>query len=148
MENKIKTCARRYALQFLYSKGSAFLNSPSLRDVEREINEFNEFYKSLELNGNEVVFFFGKTLILDLIKNHCGIREKLKSLCVRKNFEKLSRIEKSLLMMGGVEILCRKDVPDIVAINEYINLSKEFGNEKTSAFVNGVLDGLAKTTMR
>ena len=38
--------------------------------------------------------------------------------------------------------------PNSVVINEYINLAKEFGSEKTPAFINGVLDGLAKETYR
>ena len=143
----MKTYARRYALQFLYSKGPAFLDAPFLGDVEREFDEFNEFYTSLGFDRNQAVFIFGKKLVLDLIRNHSGIKNKLQSLCVRNNFEKLSRIEKGILLMGGVEILCREDIPDAVAINEYINLSKEFGKEKTASFINGVLDGLAKAAI-
>ena len=144
MKNEEKSLARRYALQFLYSKGHPFLDGPSHQNLDGEIDEFNKFYSSLNLVGGKNIFVFGKKLILDFIHNHSHIRNKIKYLCFKKNFEKLSRIEKSILMMGGMEILCRENTPNLVAINEYINLSKEFGHEKTSSFVNGVLDGLAK----
>ena len=41
---------------------------------------------------------------------------------------------------GG--ILYDSDIPDKVAINEAVELSKEYADEKSSAFVNGVLSGL------
>jgi N utilization substance protein B len=40
------------------------------------------------------------------------------------------------------------DIPVKAAINEAIELSKTFGDDKSRSFVNGILDGVAKTLNR
>jgi N utilization substance protein B len=41
-------------------------------------------------------------------------------------------------------MLYRADVPPKVAINEGIELSKQFGDDKSRNFINGILDAAAK----
>lgn len=60
---------------------------------------------------------------------------------IAKGF-KLNRIfliDKCALLIGLCEISYFEDVPDIVAIDEAVNLSKKFSTEKSSDFVNGIL---------
>ena len=37
------------------------------------------------------------------------------------------------------------DVPEVVAINEAIELTKKYSDDKSSSFINGVLDKILKT---
>lgn len=39
----------------------------------------------------------------------------------------------------------RDDVPDKVAINEALELNKIFGEERSQAFINGILDNYSKS---
>ncbi|MCK6491292.1 MAG: transcription antitermination factor NusB [Planctomycetes bacterium] len=58
---------------------------------------------------------------------------------------RLSVIDRQILRLGAYEILYREDVPPRVAINEAVELAKQFGSEdKTPRLVNGVLDRLAR----
>ena len=60
---------------------------------------------------------------------------------------KLGRIPKTtlaVLRLATYEILFCEDVPDSVAINEAVELTKRFGSEKDYAFVNGVLGNIAR----
>lgn len=58
---------------------------------------------------------------------------------------RLSVIDRQILRLGAYEILYRDDVPPRVAINEAVELAKQFGSEdKTPRLVNGVLDRLAR----
>ena len=41
-------------------------------------------------------------------------------------------------------MLNRPDVPPKVAINEAVELAKQFGDENSKNFVNGMLDAVAK----
>jgi N utilization substance protein B len=50
-----------------------------------------------------------------------------------------------MLRLGIYELLFNEDVPTLVAINEAVELAKEFGDKSSSQFVNGVLSGLAKS---
>ncbi len=55
--------------------------------------------------------------------------------------EKIAVIDRNVLRLGLCELLFgdRNDVPPKVAINEAIELGKEFGGESSGRFVNGVL---------
>ena len=52
--------------------------------------------------------------------------------------ERLTLIEKNILRLGLFE-MTEFDTPQLVAINEAIELSKKFSDEKSSKFLNGIL---------
>ncbi|MFA7216872.1 MAG: transcription antitermination factor NusB [Candidatus Paceibacterota bacterium] len=60
--------------------------------------------------------------------------------------DKISVIDRNILRIGLFELLFadRSQVPPKVAINEAIELSKTFGGETSSKFVNGVLGAVYK----
>ncbi len=52
----------------------------------------------------------------------------------------IAAIDRNVLRMGLYELSeCRESIPPKVAINEAVELAKEFGSENSSRFVNGVL---------
>lgn len=54
--------------------------------------------------------------------------------------EAIAAIDRNVLRMGLYELSeCRETIPPKVAINEAVELAKEFGSENSSKFVNGVL---------
>jgi N utilization substance protein B len=57
--------------------------------------------------------------------------------------DRLSQIDRNILRIGAYELLCRRDVPPSVAIDEAIEIAKRFGNDESAVFVNGVLDQIA-----
>lgn len=58
--------------------------------------------------------------------------------------ERVSIVSMAILRLGAYEILFRDDIPEKVSINECIELSKKYDDEKTYVFVNGVLNAIAK----
>jgi N utilization substance protein B len=48
--------------------------------------------------------------------------------------------------MAIYEILYRMDIPTSVTINEAIEIAKKFGTDESGAFVNGILDRVARLT--
>jgi len=61
------------------------------------------------------------------------------------SISRLAVLDRSLLRLGSYELLYCADTPPKVAINEYIELAKQFGSEaKTTKLVNGVLDRIAR----
>jgi transcription antitermination protein NusB len=53
--------------------------------------------------------------------------------------DQIARIDRVILHIGAYELLFGSDVPPKVVINEAVELSKGFGGENSSKFVNGVL---------
>lgn len=60
--------------------------------------------------------------------------------------DKISIIDRNILRIGLFELLFAdsKEVPAKVAINEAIELAKNYGGEKSSKFINGVLGSVYK----
>ena len=60
--------------------------------------------------------------------------------------DRISPVDRNILRLGLYELLFadRKEVPAKVAINEAIELAKQFGGENSSRFVNGVLGAVYK----
>ena len=53
-------------------------------------------------------------------------------------------MERAILRIACYELLFRHDIPCRVTINEAVLLAKKFGAEQGHAFVNAVLDKLAR----
>ena len=58
--------------------------------------------------------------------------------------ERMGKVELALLRLAAYELLFRDDVPPKVVINEAIELSRQFGDENSRSFVNGILDSAVK----
>lgn len=58
--------------------------------------------------------------------------------------ERIARVELSILRLGVYEMLHEPDIPLRVSINEAVELSREFADDQSFPFVNGILDAVAK----
>lgn len=55
---------------------------------------------------------------------------------------RLGRISRAVLRMGVYELLFEADIPATVTINEAVELTKAYDDEKARPFVNGVLNSV------
>ena len=58
--------------------------------------------------------------------------------------ERLSPATRALIRLATYEIMFMPDIPDRVSINEAVELSKKYDDEKSYSFVNGVLNAVAR----
>ena len=57
---------------------------------------------------------------------------------------RLSYVDRAVLRMACCELLFFDEIPTIVAINEAIELAKDYAGQESAWFVNGVLDAIAR----
>ncbi|MDL2285620.1 transcription antitermination factor NusB [Desulfovibrio sp. OttesenSCG-928-F07] len=57
---------------------------------------------------------------------------------------RMGKVELALLRLAFFELAFRDDTPPKVIINEAIELSKQFGDDSSRGFVNGILDAAVK----
>ncbi len=55
-------------------------------------------------------------------------------------FERIAKVDLSILRLAIHELLHRTDIPPIVSINEAIELGKIFSTPESKRFINGILD--------
>ena len=58
--------------------------------------------------------------------------------------ERIAKAELSILRLGVYELLYEPEIPLRVSINEAVELSKEFADDNSFPFVNGILDAVAR----
>ena len=58
--------------------------------------------------------------------------------------DRMGRVELTLLRLAVYELRYRPDIPPRVAINEALELCKQFGEASARSFINGILDAAAK----
>jgi N utilization substance protein B len=57
----------------------------------------------------------------------------------------MAKIDLAIIRLAAYELLFRADIPKNVTINEAIEIAKKFGSEESPAFVNGIVDEIARS---
>jgi N utilization substance protein B len=73
------------------------------------------------------------------------IDEKIRVAAPEWPIDKIAKIDLAVLRLAVFELTTDKKEPPKVVIDEAIELSKEFGNEHSSKFINGVLGTILKS---
>ncbi|MGB0417121.1 MAG: transcription antitermination factor NusB [Coraliomargarita sp.] len=121
---------RTCAVQFLYQWE---LNKPEeLNDALRVFIEDQEFSRDY--------YAFAEELIHGAIDHIEKIDDEIMSHASNWKFDRIAKVDLSILRLAIYELLFRTDIPPIVSINEAIDLSKVFSNPDSKRFINGILD--------
>ena len=87
---------------------------------------------------------FAWSLCFGVWKHQTELDKAISDLSQNWRVERMGKVEVTLLRLAMFELTRQKDVPPKVAINEAIELSKQFGDDKSRGFVNGILDAASK----
>lgn len=85
---------------------------------------------------------FACTLLTGILDQEPSIRKMITDHAPSWSLERMDPISRCILLVGGFELL-HGAAPPAVIINEAIEIAKEYGNEESGKFVNGVLNAIA-----
>ncbi|WP_125152260.1 transcription antitermination factor NusB [Clostridium rectalis] len=77
-------------------------------------------------------------------ENRSLIDEKIEMHLKKWKLHRIAKVDLSILRLCTYEILFEEDIPEKVSINEAIELAKRYGEDKSSSFINAVLDSIVK----
>ena len=120
--------ARERAVGLLYESEARELNAAELLEA---LPLEPAPYAVLAIEGIEAA----RPQIDALIDDHCE----------GWTVERLPNVDRAILRLGVWELLAQAEVPAAVVIDEAVELAKEYSTERSSSFVNGVLDAIATT---
>ena len=129
--------ARQRALQIIYS---IEFTGYSLTDATLL---FRGLRDELEQNPKPLDQFTFD-LAEKFLENRKEIDGKLEGALINWKFERLSSIDRIILQLAATELLFFDDIPPRVTINEFIEVAKNYGDNDSPQFVNGVLDRIAR----
>lgn len=104
--------------------------------------------KRSELLQKLFVLGFASTHVDSEVKNIQdnlqALDEEIKKNATRYPLDKLAKVDLAVLRLAIYELIIEKKNPPKVIIDEAVTLAREFGNEKSYSFVNGVLGSVLK----
>lgn len=124
--------ARSIAVQILYEK--------DFYDKESNIEELiKENISDQDLKKKQKSFV--RSLIEGVMQHHQEIDNILEKAAPDWPLERMAAVDRNILRLGLYELMYvdHKEVPPKVAINEAIELGKDFGDPSSGKFINGVL---------
>ena len=87
---------------------------------------------------------FLQTSVKGISENYDNIKDTIKANTQNWAYERIGLVERTLLIIATYEFL-KANTPIEVVANEIVELAKEYGNEKSYEFVNGVLANIEKS---
>ena len=85
---------------------------------------------------------FAMDLVEGYAQHAARIDELLSTYAVDWTLDRMPDVDRSILRLGAYELLWVDGTPDAVAIDEAVQLAKEFSTDDSPSFVNGLLGRL------
>jgi len=125
--------ARELALQMLYQ------HDKSGNPPDTNLSTFEELQKS-KPNTRE----FATRVFKGTVENLAKIDGMIVAQADNWRIERMAVVDRNIIRMSIYEFLHENDTPRLVIIDEAIEIAKKFGTQKSSQFINGILDGILK----
>jgi len=135
--------AREFALQALYDAdlaeigGQEALTALWAGMIEGEGIDDNRAPESEEVE-------FAQRLVLGVDEKRPAIDELIESCSTNWRMPRMPVVDRNILRVAAFELLECADIPATVSINEAVELAKRFGTQDSRAFVNGIVDRMAR----
>ena len=134
--------AREAALQALYQCESLdHWDSPGVEEHFSAFHPTQEGENEADRNENAI---FSKRLALGVIENRELLDTKIQSASAKWSVNRMTRVDRNILRMATYELIFLPKNPRNVVFNEAIEIAKRFGTDDSHAFINGILDRVAK----
>lgn len=135
--------ARKVALQSLFewSFNSTDIVAIATRNLEPEL--VDEDLSENQQADKELVSF----LVKGITDNLDTIDKIITQAAPEWPLEQIAKVDLEILRIAIFELYIARSVPPKVAIDEAVELGKQFGGENSSKFINGVLGTVVKELM-
>lgn len=134
-----RTEMRELTFELLYSLEIQKIN-------QEEYNEQIELFLAEQNVNQEKVKIYMTETINGIEENKEKILESIsKNLKEKWDISRVSKINITLLKLATYEIMYTK-LPYKVVVNEAVEIAKKYGDDTSSAFINGVLANIIKQT--
>ena len=129
--------AREAALQVLYAADASGRLSPEGVELVYQQVE-GEFSLPVRSRPRALELALGVELNRKRIDERIGLASR------RWKVERLATVDRNILRIATYELLFELDTPVEVIIDEALEVARRFSSEPSTAFINGVLDEIAR----
>lgn len=136
--------ARKHALQYLYQvdhQGDWEAPPQKLEDFRAQVGTLDD---SDPASPKAVDWGFAGRLIKGVCEHREEIDRQIGECAQNWQIGRMNVVDRNILRVASYELLFGDDIPDIAAINEAIEVAREFGDADSPRFVNGILDRILR----
>ena len=105
--------------------------------IEEAIENFIDNYEG---NIKEIDFTYVKQALIGIENNKEAIDKVIEENLHNWKLDRISKVNLSILRLSTYELLYDNEIPTNVAINEALEITRRYSDEKSVGFINGVLD--------
>ena len=130
--------ARKRALDILFQADVRGDDLPAIlaAEAKRAANE----------PAREASWLYAREIVDGVIDNRDAIDEQITTFAKDWSLARMPAVDRAVLRIGVWEILYNDEVPAAVAIDEAVELAKEFSTDDSGSFVHGVLGRIARSS--
>ncbi|GAA1527246.1 N utilization substance protein B [Microbacterium ginsengiterrae] len=133
-----RTKARKRALDILFSS--------DVRGDEIPVTLAAEAKRAASEPAREASWLYAREIVDGIVDHQAEIDESIVTHSRDWKLERMPTVDRALLRIGVWEILYNDEIPTAVAIDEAVELAKEFSTDDSGAFVHGVLARVARSS--
>ncbi|CAH0188989.1 MULTISPECIES: transcription antitermination factor NusB [unclassified Microbacterium] len=133
-----RTKARKRALDILFQADVRGEELPVMLAVEAK--------RAASEPDRQVSWLYARDIVDGVIDNRDAIDEQITTFAKDWSLQRMPAVDRALLRIGTWEILYNDEVPTAVAIDEAVELAKEFSTDDSGSFVHGVLARIARSS--
>jgi N utilization substance protein B len=133
-----RTKARKRALDILFQA--------DVRGEELGVVLAAEAKRAANEPARQASWLYAREIVDGIIDNRDEIDEQITTSSKDWSLARMPAVDRALLRIATWEILYNEQVPSAVAIDEAVELAKEFSTEESGAFVHGVLARVARSS--
>ena len=139
--------ARELALRMLFQRDlSGGAPETTVRAFESCFSPEKDDENGLEITAED--FARAWPLARELFMGVCAhldeIDEAVSRAAANWSLNRMSPVDRGLIRLAYFEMLHRDDIPPRVSLNEALEIAKNYGDDDSRAFINGVLDKLMR----
>ncbi len=125
-----------FSREFNFEENKSLETNPKILTPD----EVLELEADIPIIWKESDIEFTRLLLNQILEHKAEVLELLTKYAANWEIERMAAIDRILMMMAITELLYFPDIPSKVSINEAIDIAKSFSTDKSSLFINGILD--------
>jgi N utilization substance protein B len=123
--------ARELAMQALF-----------FMDMRKDFSEetFGRFCANFAPKPDVRPFFL--RLVRGVLRSQTELDALIERFSENWSLGRMSGVDRNVMRIAVYEMVCCRDIPAKVSINEAVDIGKKFGTEESGAFINGIVDSI------
>ncbi|MEN9342467.1 MAG: hypothetical protein RIR24_54 [Actinomycetota bacterium] len=132
-----RTKARKRAVDALFAADLREVSAIEMLDDSERVSEHRD--------QQQEIFNYAKVCVSGVTQHGADIDDLLETYAQGWTIARMPALDRAILRLGVWEIIYNDEVPDAVAVDEAVEIAKEYSTDDSAGFVNGLLSKIVST---